>query len=268
MLKFVCPLIVVEDIARSRQFYEQLLDQKVKYDFGVDVAFESGLTIHLKSHFQSLLGDATRYPITKQAHNSELYFEADDIEAVYQQLQAAGVEFIEAIQEQPWGQRAMRLYDPDGHILEIGEPIEATVQRFHRAGWSVDRIAEKTGLPKESIAATVVQKSTAQPKAKVIKTAMQGKDYVRLLGGPPETFSLRSGAVVLQPGRSVGKHSTGINEELIVVLEGEGALLLNEGQELPLAVGTVAYCPPDTEHDVKNTGAAVLRYIYAVAKAQ
>ena len=37
MLKFVCPLIVVEDIARSRQFYEQLLDQKVKYDFGVDV---------------------------------------------------------------------------------------------------------------------------------------------------------------------------------------------------------------------------------------
>ncbi len=151
MLKFVCPLIVVEDMARSRQFYEQLLKQKVKFDFGVDVSFEGDFTIHLKSHFQSLLGDATKYPITARAHNGELYFDADDIELVYQRLQAAGVEFIEAIQEQPWGQRAMCLYDPDGHIIEIGEPMETTVQRFHRQGWSIDRIAEKTGMPHEFI---------------------------------------------------------------------------------------------------------------------
>ena len=151
MLKFVSPLIVVEDIARSRQFYEQLLGQKVKFDFGVDVCFEGDFTIHLKSHFQSLLGDATKYPITAKAHNGELYFDADDLEAIYQRLQAADVEFIEGIQEQPWGQRAMRLYDPDGHIIEIGEPMETAVQRFHRQGWSIDRIAEKTGMPREFI---------------------------------------------------------------------------------------------------------------------
>ncbi len=151
MLKFVSPLIVVEDMVRSRQFYEQLLEQQVKFDFGVDVAFESGLTLHLKSHFQSLLGDATRYPVTPKAHNGELYFESDDIESVYQRLQAAGVEFIEAIQEQPWGQWAMRLYDPDGHILEIGEPMETTIRRFYGQGWSIDRIAAKTGMPHEFI---------------------------------------------------------------------------------------------------------------------
>jgi quercetin dioxygenase-like cupin family protein len=117
-------------------------------------------------------------------------------------------------------------------------------------------------------AAVIAQKSAAQPEAKVIKAEMQGKDYVRLLGGPPETFSLRSGAVALQPGKTVGKHSTETYEELLVVLEGEGALLLPEGQELPLKVGTVAYCPPDTEHDVKNTGSTALRYIYVVAKAK
>jgi quercetin dioxygenase-like cupin family protein len=112
-----------------------------------------------------------------------------------------------------------------------------------------------------------VQKSAAQPEPKVIKADLQGKDYVRLLGGPPETHSLRSGAVALQPGKTVGKHSTETYEEVVVVLEGEGAMLLSEGQELPLKVGTVAYCPPDTEHDVKNTGSTVLRYIYVVAKA-
>ena len=90
-MKFVSHLIVVEDMARSRQFYEQLLEQKVKFDFGVDVAFEGDFTIHLKSHFQSLLGDATKDPITSKAHNGELYFESDEIELMYQRLQAADV---------------------------------------------------------------------------------------------------------------------------------------------------------------------------------
>ncbi len=116
--------------------------------------------------------------------------------------------------------------------------------------------------------AVAVQKSIAQPQAKVIRADLQGKDYLRLLGGPPETCSMRSGAVALPPGGTIGKHSTQANEEVIVVLEGEGVLLLNEDGELPLEVGTVAYCPPDTEHDVKNTGSAVLRYIYVVAEAQ
>ena len=117
-------------------------------------------------------------------------------------------------------------------------------------------------------AAVVAQKSAAQPEAKVIKADMQGKDHLRLLDGPPETFSLRSGAVALQPGKAVGKHNTETYEELVVVLEGEGAMLLNEGQELPLKMGTVAYCPPNTEHDVKNTGSTVFRYMYVVAKAK
>ncbi len=151
MLKFVSPLIVVENMARSRQFYEQLLEQKVKFDFGEDVCFEGDFTIHLKSHFQSLLGDAARDPVTMKAHNGELYFDSDDIEAIYQRLQAAKVEFIEGIREQPWGQRAMRLYDPDGHVIEIGEPMETAVRRFHQQGWSIERIAEKTGMSREFI---------------------------------------------------------------------------------------------------------------------
>ena len=55
MLKIVSPLVVVEDIGRSRHFYEQLLGQKVKFDFGPNVTFEGDFAIHLKSHFQSLL---------------------------------------------------------------------------------------------------------------------------------------------------------------------------------------------------------------------
>lgn len=92
-------------------------------------------------------------------------------------------------------------------------------------------------------------------------------DYVRLLEGPPESVSMQSGAVSLQPGKTVGKHSTKTNEELLIVLEGEGSFILSKGKQLKMNVDTLLYCPPDTEHDVKNTGSGILRYIFVVAKA-
>lgn len=150
MLKFNAPLIVVEDIARSRQFYEGLLGQKVKFDFGPNVQFDN-FSIHLRSHFQSLLGDVTSYPVTRKAHWGELYFEAEEIESIYQGLNEAGVEFIHPICEQPWGQRVMRFYDPDGHVIEIGETMEAVVWRFHEQGLPIDLIMQRSSMPREFI---------------------------------------------------------------------------------------------------------------------
>jgi hypothetical protein len=31
---------------------------------------------------------------------------------------------------------------------------------------------------------------------------------------------------------------------------------------------TIIYCPPDTVHDVKNTGFGVMRYIYITARTK
>jgi mannose-6-phosphate isomerase-like protein (cupin superfamily) len=107
-----------------------------------------------------------------------------------------------------------------------------------------------------------------KPEPKVIKIEHRGQEYVRLLGGPPESVSMRSGAVCLQPGGNVGKHSTGCNEELLIILEGEGSLLHGESKKLDMAAGNVLYCPPETEHDVRNTGAGVLRYIYVTARVK
>ncbi len=151
MLKFVSSLIVVDELAASRYFYEHLLGQKVKFDFGENVTFEGDFAIHLKAHFQSLLGDATRYPVTNKAHNGELYFETDEMDLIAERLRAANVEFIHAIQEQPWGQRVLRLYDPDGHVVEVGERLEAMAWRFFQQGWSVERIMDKSGMPREFV---------------------------------------------------------------------------------------------------------------------
>jgi len=73
-MKFVCSLIVVSDINRSRYFYENILNQKVKYDFGENVIFQGDFAIHLKSHFQGLIDTKE---IKRCCNIFELYFEYD-----------------------------------------------------------------------------------------------------------------------------------------------------------------------------------------------
>ena len=92
-------------------------------------------------------------------------------------------------------------------------------------------------------------------------------EYQRLLEGEPQTRGMRSGRVHLEPGKACGQHSTKHHEELLVFLAGHGELHI-EGQD-PFAVGEgkVAYIPPETLHDVKNTGLQPLVYVYCVAPA-
>lgn len=155
MLKYIGALILVEDVAKARHFYETLLGQTVKDDFVEDIAFEGGLSIHRKAHFEQLLGGAKATPAQARPHWGELYFETDEIEALEPRLRAAGVAFAHPLLEQPWGQLAMRLYDPDGHLLEIGEPMDMMVLRLQRGGFSADDICRKSGLAKAFVEAVI-----------------------------------------------------------------------------------------------------------------
>ena len=105
----------------------------------------------------------------------------------------------------------------------------------------------------------------AVPKPLAISLDPAATGYTPVLSGPPTTVGMRSGYVVLAAGASVGRHSTERYEELIVVLGGAGELRLTGRSPLALREGAVAYSPPNTEHDVINTGTAPLRYLYVVA---
>jgi len=107
--------------------------------------------------------------------------------------------------------------------------------------------------------------SRQTPHAKLIPLDAAGKDYLPILTGPPESVSMESGLVILGPNRTVGNHSTKEHEELLIVLEGEGEMIFSDGSTLPVRRDTALYCPPQTEHDVKNTGTVPLRYVYVVA---
>ncbi len=91
-------------------------------------------------------------------------------------------------------------------------------------------------------------------------------EYQRLLEGPPQTCGLKAGRVYIEPGSACGRHSTENKEEILIFLSGTGQLLIGERQRvIEVGAGSVAYIRPRTVHDVKNTGAEPLRYIYCVA---
>jgi mannose-6-phosphate isomerase-like protein (cupin superfamily) len=106
------------------------------------------------------------------------------------------------------------------------------------------------------------------PSPKIIPVDITVTEYKKLLGGPPETVTMHSGLVTLESGKSVGTHNTENYEEVLIVLEGAGKMVITNGPELSLEVNQMAYCPPRTEHNVWNTGKGLLRYIYIVANAE
>lgn len=91
-------------------------------------------------------------------------------------------------------------------------------------------------------------------------------EYQQLLTGKPQTCGMRSGRVYLQPGESIGQHSTKAHEELIVFLSGKGTALIGDPpRQVEIGQGKVAYVPPHTTHNMKNTGTEPFVYIYCVA---
>jgi mannose-6-phosphate isomerase-like protein (cupin superfamily) len=89
-----------------------------------------------------------------------------------------------------------------------------------------------------------------------------------LLKGPPQTSGMRGGSVTLKPGESVGWHCTGQHEEALVVLHGKGAANIEGQADVSLHEKMLAYIPPDTKHNVTNTGGEILEYVWVVAPAK
>lgn len=121
-MRFINPIPFVHDIRRSREFYENRLGLRVLEDAGNFVRFETGFAIHDGSALeQTVWGDALRSSEPYGRRNLLLYFEHDDVDAAFESI-APHVELIHAVERQEWGQRVFRFYDPDGHVVEVGEP--------------------------------------------------------------------------------------------------------------------------------------------------
>ena len=66
-------------------------------------------------------------------------------------LQNRGVSYVHSPLEHSWGQRAVRFYDPDRHIIEVGEDITMVVKRFAAQNMTVAQIAKRMDVPEDFV---------------------------------------------------------------------------------------------------------------------
>lgn len=137
-------LLVVKDINRSKEFYKDLFGLQVIADYEGNMVLTEGLVLQEASIWQKFIGTTIRFG----GNNAELYFEENDMDGFLKKLEMMGpqIEYVNPLIEHDWGQRVVRLYDPDHHLIEVGESMDYVVRRFLRSGMSVEETARKTQM--------------------------------------------------------------------------------------------------------------------------
>jgi len=105
------------------------------------------------------------------------------------------------------------------------------------------------------------------PKPKLVNLK-SGERYQRLFSKDSGTRGIKAGYVILKEGEEVGEHSTGGLEEVLVILKGNGQMAIDKTEGLDFGHSAVLYVPPQTIHNVKNTGKGTLEYIFITSDAK
>jgi catechol 2,3-dioxygenase-like lactoylglutathione lyase family enzyme len=148
-MKYVGTMICVKDVKASRKFYKNLFGLKVKFDFCENISFDCGLSI--QEDFAKLTGIAEN-EIKYKTNNFELYFEVDDLDNFMLKLsEYKDITFVHNIKEYDWGQRVIRFYDLDDHIIEVGESMDSVIKLFLKNGLSIEETAKISQHPVEYV---------------------------------------------------------------------------------------------------------------------
>jgi catechol 2,3-dioxygenase-like lactoylglutathione lyase family enzyme len=155
-MKYKLPLVVVDDISVARKFYEEVLSQKVILDFGANITFAGDFALQSKESWVNFI-HKTESEVLLKSNNFELYFEEEKFDELVARLKEIEIQYVHGVVEYPWGQRVIRFYDPDMHIIEVGERMETVVKRFISQGLSVEETAERTQHPIEFVEACCLE---------------------------------------------------------------------------------------------------------------
>ena len=146
-LRYHSAVIFVRDIAAAKRFYIDLLGMEIDMDFGTNVGLKGGLTIWQIDPNHTIPRRLGAEAIGGKANRFELYFETEDLNAAFERMKAGGAEFLHELHEEPWGQRTMRLFDPDRHLIEIGETMPAFLRRLRSRNMTLEQVAQKSSVP-------------------------------------------------------------------------------------------------------------------------
>ncbi len=148
-MRYTAALISVADIRVSQAFYEELFGLELDHDYGINVSFTCGLA--LQQNFAWLAG-VPEDSVVKRSHNMELCFETKDFDSFLKKLDSRpDIRRLGDVVEHGWGQRVARLYDPDGHLIEVGENMGIVVRRFLASGMTMEVVSVRMDVSVEDL---------------------------------------------------------------------------------------------------------------------
>ncbi len=111
-------LIAVEDIEKSKAFYKELFGLAVVADFGGNVILSEGLVLQERNAWEAAVGRRTA-----PGGDMELYFEEYHMDTFLEKIENTHfpVKYVNECAKGPDGRRVVRIFDLDGHIIEIRE---------------------------------------------------------------------------------------------------------------------------------------------------
>ena len=145
------PLLAVRDLKASLAFYRQVLGMEVASDFGANVVLTGGLALQTLETWAAFLGKREE-EIVFGGNTGEIYLEAEDFDGFLKGLAShPEAELVCPPVEHRWGQRVVRIYDPDRHIIEVGEPMSRVCRRFLEGGLCEEGIARRMDVSVEYV---------------------------------------------------------------------------------------------------------------------
>lgn len=148
-IKFHSSVIFVSDITISKDFYCKILHQEIENDFGNNVSLKCGISLWQVPDWHHLNNSFYQKGNVNKAF--EIYFETLDFDATINILLSNQIKIAHNVIEESWGQKTIRIYDPDNNLIEIGESLETFIKRMFAQGMLKDQIVQKTGVPIEKI---------------------------------------------------------------------------------------------------------------------
>lgn len=150
-MKFTSTLIAVSDLEKSKRFYQDVLGLDIIADFGANVTLTGGVVLQTLETWKQFINKNEEQIIFKN-NSMELYFEEDDMDKFIEKLNKfKDIVFVHELIEHSWGQRVVRFYDLDMHVIEVGENIKMVVKRFIQSGLSIEETAVRMDVSVEFI---------------------------------------------------------------------------------------------------------------------
>lgn len=113
------PVIVTDDPAAAREFYESFLGFRVAMDQDGMLMFASTST----PTTQLIVAWPSPTAVDPAVTSVDISVEVGDVDAAYAQATADGLHIVREIRDEPWGIRRFFVRDPAGRVVNVASHV-------------------------------------------------------------------------------------------------------------------------------------------------